>query len=196
MCQFNLEPLLFFLVYTLCHPRRLLSGCSVFPPAPFWPHSHANEPAVFIASVGGGGEWLRNEPPSTMSRLISFVCTVLLFTPVARTLTSFLQRIGAIRVRAEGPSRLDHIIYRIQLGSKSFWSSLHNDESTHFYIIIYNNVEGTLRLQLDGTSELVGGALRGYVAYVSPLVPVNSVLIFPSGARCTITLPLAPPSSR
>ncbi|KAK0237590.1 hypothetical protein EDD85DRAFT_789745 [Armillaria nabsnona] len=73
-------------------------------------------------------------------------------------------RISPIKVLAEGgPPHLDCYIYKIQLGSKSFWSTIQNDESTHFYIILYNNVEGTLRLQLDSSSKLVGGALHGYV---------------------------------
>ncbi|KAK0430977.1 hypothetical protein EV421DRAFT_1743545 [Armillaria borealis] len=52
--------------------------------------------------------------------------------------------------------------------------------ASHFFFIIQSDVAGSLRLQLDGVSRAVGGALRGYVAAETHDHPATGRTIVPS----------------
>ncbi|PBK68378.1 hypothetical protein ARMSODRAFT_1019936 [Armillaria solidipes] len=94
-------------------------------------------------------------------------------------MTSF--RTGAISVKIDRDleRRLQRPIVKIELGSKAFNSHVLNRIASHFYFSVFSNASGTLRIQLDGALELVGGTLHGYVGCENHDYPPSGVTITP-----------------
>ncbi|SJL14439.1 uncharacterized protein ARMOST_17896 [Armillaria ostoyae] len=70
-------------------------------------------------------------------------------------------------------------VVKIELGSKAFHSRDLDRIASHFYFSVFSNASGTLRIQLDGALELVGGSLRGYVGCENHDYPPSGVTITP-----------------
>ncbi|PBK58795.1 hypothetical protein ARMSODRAFT_1027964 [Armillaria solidipes] len=90
-------------------------------------------------------------------------------------------RTGAISVRIDRDleCRLQRPVVKIELGSKAFHSHDLDRIASHFHFSIFSNASSTLQIQLDGTLELVGGSLHGYVGCENHDYPPSGITITP-----------------